>query len=141
MTNIGSTTRLYGSSIAVVSGVYALASSLVAVMGSPTTMDADGLGIGGWIMIVVGIVVLVHGILLLTPAIARLRRASGPLMILWAAVMLLNQAALAAVPGWGMPGSQMGGSPMTAGMAWDAGMVAIAVIMLASGIIMSSRRT
>lgn len=90
-------------------------------------------------MVVVGIVVTVHGIILLTPAVTRLGRASGPLMILWAAIMLLNQAPLAAVGGWGMPGSAMGGSPMTSEMGWDAGMVAVAVLMLASGLIMSRR--
>lgn len=138
--NSDSTTRRYGSSIAVVSGLYALISAVAAAMRSPM-MEAGSLGIGGWLMLVVGIVVLLHGTLLLTPAVARLERASGPLMILWAAIMLLNQGLLAAVPGWGMGGSPMGGSSMTAGMAWDAGMVAIAVLMLASGLIMSSRRT
>lgn len=31
----------------------------------------------------------------------------------------------------------MGGSAMTAGMGWDAGMVVLAVLMLASGVIMA----
>jgi hypothetical protein len=88
---------------------------------------------------------------LLTPAAARLGGASGPLMLGYAALMLLNQLRLAA--GWttmgtggtggaGMGGTGMDGMGSTAGaaaMGADAGMVAIAVLMLASGIIMTVR--
>jgi hypothetical protein len=73
-------------------------------------------------------------------------------MIGYSLVMLLNQA-LVGVTGsvnWGM-GSGMGsgmnggmsggmGSSMTAGMGWDLGMVALAVLMLISGVIMTNRR-
>lgn len=92
-------------------------------------------------MLGVGIVVLVHGIILLTPMAGLLGRTSGPLMVLWATIMLVDQALLAALPGWGMSGSRMRdemSSSMTSGMGWDAGMVALAVLMLASGLIMSS---
>jgi hypothetical protein len=96
--------------------------------------------------------VVVHGVVLLTPYADRLGNASGPLMIGYSLVMLLNQA-LVGVTGsvnWGM-GSGMGsgmnggmsggmGSSMTAGMGWDLGMVALAVLMLISGVIMANRR-
>jgi hypothetical protein len=49
-------------------------------------------------------------------------------MILWAAIMLGNQA-LAAITSSGSMGA----------MTWDGGMVAIAILMLASGLIMSRR--
>jgi len=133
-----SATPLYASSIAIVSGLYSIGSAAGTMMSVPM-MTAAALGIGGWVMLLLGIVVLVHGIVLLTSLADRLGRRSGPLMVLWAVVMLLNQALSAAVAGWGMPGSRMNGSSMMAGVGWDTGMVAIAVLMLASGLIMSSR--
>jgi len=137
-----STTRLFASSIAIVSGLYAISSSAVAMMRAPMMTEVSAaLGIGGWIMLGVGIMVLGHGIILLTPLAGFLARTSGPLMMLWAGIMLVDQALLAALPGWGIPGSRMDSgmsSSMTSGMGWDAGMVAIAVLMLASGLIMSS---
>ena len=114
-------TRLYATAIAVVSGLYSIASALGDSMGS--------MPLSGSIMLVVGIVVLLHGMVLLSPAAERLGRASGPLMVLWAAIMLGNQA-LAAMTS---PGSMMGA------MSWDGGMVAIAALMLASGLIMIRR--
>lgn len=131
------TARLYASAIAIVSGLYALASWWLAVAGEPMLADAlAAIGVAGWLMVAVGVVVLAHGIALLTPAARRIGRASGPLMVLWAAIMLAGQGLLAASPG----GGPMMGSRMTAGMGWDAGMVAIAVLMLISGLIMSTRR-
>ena len=99
------------------------------MMSTPMMTDAP-LGIGGWIMLVLGIIVLVHGLVLITPAADRLGRRSGPLMVIWAVVMLLNQGLSAAMSGW---------TSMMAGMGWDAGMLAIAVLMLISGLIMSRR--
>ncbi|MCL7417612.1 MAG: hypothetical protein M8354_07210 [Halalkalicoccus sp.] len=72
-------------------------------------------------------------------------------MIGYSLVMLLNQV-LVGVTGsmnWGMDGG-MGtgmdsgmnggmGSSMTAGMGWDLGMIALAVLMLFSGVIMTNR--
>lgn len=116
-------TRLYASSIAVVSGLYSIGSGLV--------MDAS-LGIGGWVMLVLGIVVLLHGIGLVTPLADSIGPVSGPLMVLWAVVMLLNQGLSSAMSGW-MADEPMMASPMEA----DAGMIAVAVLMLASGLIMS----
>jgi hypothetical protein len=116
--NMNPDTRLYAAAIAVVSGIYSIASAF-----------GDGTGsmpMGDSIMLIVGVVVLLHGIVLLTAAAERLGRASGPLMILWSAIMLANQA-LAAITS---SGSMMGT------MSWDAGMVAIAILMLASGLIM-----
>lgn len=125
-------TRLYASSIAVVSGIYSAGAGAVAMGSMPM-----GIGVSGWIMLTVGGVVLVHGIVLLTPAARRIARLSGPLMVLWAAIMLANQALAATVPSWTM------GRPMTGAgsMGWDAGMVAIAILMLISGLIMSRRRS
>jgi hypothetical protein len=115
---MGDEARLYGAAIAIVSGAYSVVSA---------TIGMGPMGVGGFVMLVVGIVVLVHGVALLTSAAAVIGRASGPLMIAWAAIMLLNQLLTATLPGWTMGGS----------MSWDGGMVAIALIMLASGLIMS----
>jgi hypothetical protein len=115
---MGDEARLYGASIAIVSGTYSVVSATIG-MGST--------GVGGLVMLAVGVVVLVHGVALLTAAAGVIGRASGPLMIVWAAIMLLNQLLSATLPGWTMGGS----------MSWDGGMVAIALIMLASGLIMS----
>lgn len=45
-------------------------------------------------MLLVGVVALVHGIVLLTPAAARLGGWSGPLLIANAVIMLVNRAVL-----------------------------------------------
>ncbi|WP_135665681.1 hypothetical protein [Halorhabdus rudnickae] len=126
-----SNTRLYGASIAFASGLYSLWSA-----SSATEMVTSG-----WLMLGLGAVVLVHGTVLLTEYADQLGRASGPLMIGYAALMLLNQALLANGmlddgSGMGMD-SGMGGSAMIAGMGWDAGMVALAGLMLVSGLIMT----
>lgn len=113
-------TRLYASAIAVVSGVYSIASALADGMGSMAT--------GATVMLVVGAVVIAHGVALLTPFAGRLGRASGPLMVLWAVIMLGNQVVAAT------------SDSMMGAMAWDGGMVAIAVLMLASGLIMTRSR-
>ena len=117
--NAISTTRLYASSIAIVSGIYSIASSGGMAMAGPMMTT------GAWIMLVIGIVVLVHGAILLTPAAANLGRLSGPLMIAWASIMLLNA--------WLLPAGGM--------MDASGGMVAIAVLMLASGLIMTLRHS
>lgn len=115
--------RLYASAIAIVSGIYSIAGAFVGSMGSMPMSDT--------IMLVLGIVVLVHGVALLTPLADRFGGASGPLMVVWAAIMLGNQGLAAA--------SRSG--RMMDGMSWDGGMVAIAVLMLASGLIMLRRRS
>lgn len=125
-----SNTRLYGAAIAVVSGLYSLWSASM----------ASRMVTSGWLMAVLGVVVLVHGALLLSGFADRLGSASGPLMVLYSVVMLLNQALLES--GMMDDGSRMGmndgmgGSAMTGGMGWDAGMVALAILMLVSGLIM-----
>ena len=116
--SMGDEARLYGAAIAIVSGSYSVLSA---------TLGMGSSGAGGLVMLVVGVAVLVHGIALLTPAAAAIGRASGPLMIVWATIMLGNQLLTAVLPGW----------TMGASMSWDAGMVALALIMLASGLIMS----
>jgi len=147
--NTNGTTRQYGAAIALVSGVYSL---LSATTGSGMMSSNSGL-----LMALLGVIVIVHGVALLTPYSSRLGNASGPLMIGYSLVMLLNQA-LVGVTGsmnWGMgSGMESGmnggmgggmsggmGSSMTAGMGWDLGMVALAVLMLLSGFIMTNRRT
>ncbi|WP_228546319.1 hypothetical protein [Halegenticoccus tardaugens] len=69
-------------------------------------------------------------------------------MIGYSLMMLLNQALVRTTgsANWGMsggmgPGTGGGmGSSMTSGMGWDLGMVALAILMLISGVIMTSRR-
>jgi hypothetical protein len=139
--NTTATTRQYGAAIALVSGIY----SLVSATGGTGMMGSNS----GLLMAILGVIVVVHGVILLTPYATRLGKASGPLMIGYSLVMLLNQA-LVGVTGsanWGMGmGSGMGsgmdggmGSTMTVGMGWDLGMVALAVLMLISGVIMTNR--
>jgi hypothetical protein len=103
-----------------------------------------------WLMGILGVVVLLHGTVLLADYGDRLGGASGPAMVAYAAVMLLNQALLGTGTfdgggmgtngGMGMNGG-MGGSGVTAGMGWDAGMVALAALMLVSGLIMTRATT
>lgn len=130
-----STMRLYGASIAIVSGGYSL---YQATTGAGMTGSA-------WLMVALGVVVLVHGVVLLTPAASILGRASGPLMVGYAVLMVVNQAWLAtsandAAPSDGMMNDGMqGGMGAASSMGADAGMVAIAILMLASGVIMTRR--
>lgn len=135
-----SNTRLYGAAIAFVSGLYSLWSASMA-----SRMVA-----AGWLMAVLGVVVLVHGGVLLTEYANRLGSASGLLMVVYSLLMLLNQALLGTGMmddgngmgmNGGMGGSGMGGSGMTAGMGWDAGMVSLAVLMFVSGFIMAGDTT
>ena len=138
-----SDTRLYGAAIAFASGGYSLASALGATR---TTASM-------WLMLLLGVVVVVHGALLLAPSVPLADPTSGGLMLAYAVVMLANQAALATGLMGGMTGDGMGGmdgsmsdggamgtmggdATMTAAMPWDLGMVVLASLMLASGVIM-----
>lgn len=114
---------LYAASIALVSGAYSIVSALKGI--APMM---DGMGLAAWLMLLIGVVVVIHGVVLLTPAAAVLRGSSGPLMVVWAFVMLGIQA-VAAV--------RMDG--MMRGMEVDFGMIALAVLMLTSGAIMTAR--
>lgn len=129
-----SDTQLYGSVIAITSGIYSLWSAST----TPQLMT------GNLVMLIVGIVVLIHGGVLLTRYADRLENASGPLMMGYAVIMLLNQLLLGTgvlrTSGMGMQ-SGMGPSQMTVGMGWDAGMVFLAVLMLASGLIMTRNQS
>ena len=118
--------RLYGSLIALVSGIYS-------AYLSTTGMRMSG---SAWFMFLLGIIVLAHGAVLLTPVARRLGIKSGPMMIVYATLMLLNQAWLAST---GIDSGMMSGG-MRAAMSWNAGMIAIAVLMLASGVIMTTRK-
>lgn len=137
------TSSLYAAAIAVVSGGYSV---LVATGGQAMTA-------GAWVMLLVGVAALVHGVALLTPAASRLGGWSGPLMIAYAVVMLANRAAFPMGSGGMMgPGSMdggmaggmgsggmMGGYLGTMGPGGGPGMVALAILMLASGLIMTVR--
>lgn len=57
--------------------------------------SASEMVLSGWLILGLGLVVLVHGTVLLTDLADRLGTASGPLMIGYAAIVLLNQALLA----------------------------------------------
>jgi hypothetical protein len=144
----GTTARQYGAAIALVSGLYSL---LSVTTGAGMMQSSSGL-----LMALLGVVVVVHGVVLLTPYASRLGNASGPLMVGYSLLMLLNQS-LVGVTGsmnWGMGsgmesgmdsgmGSGMNGgmdAGMSVGMGWDLGMVALAVLMLVSGVIMTNRR-
>jgi hypothetical protein len=96
---------------------------------------------GAWFMLALGAIVLVHGIALLTPVSDRLGSASGPLMLVYAALMLLNQLRLetGTMMDGGMSGMDGGMNTGMAAMGADPGMVALAVLMLASGLIMTSK--
>jgi len=126
-----SATRLYASSIAIVSGIYSLAGPAYGLLGMRGMMG-QALEFGGWVMAVVGVLVIAHGVVLLSSYAARLGRSSGALMVLWATIMLLNQFVAGAMTG------TLGPSMMRQ-MSWDPGMVAIAVLMLISGLIMLRR--
>lgn len=111
-------TRLYAAAIALASGIYSIASSI----GDGARM----VPMNEAVMLLVGIAVIAHGIVLLTPLAERLSAVSGPLMFVWAAIMLANQLV-----------SAMSDSMMAS---WDAGMVGLALLMLTSGVIMSRGR-
>lgn len=125
-----STMQLYGSVIALVSGGYSV---YLATLGTRMSTAA-------WFMLALGAVVIVHGAILLTSVAARVGTASGPLMIGYALLMLLNQALMASMGGAGMRNGMTGMDSMRGGMGADAGMIAIALLMLASGAIMTARR-
>lgn len=125
-----SNTRLYASAIALVSGVYSLTIGWSRMSDARMISQALGdLGLGGWIMLGIGLVVLIHGIALLTPLARSLARASGPLMVAWAVVMYLDQWLISIASSNSM-------RPM---MEADPGMLAIATLMLVSGVIMIVR--
>lgn len=130
-----STMRLYGGAVGVVSGTYSVWLAL----------DGAGMGGGaGWVMALVGLVALVHGLALFTPVASSIGRASGPLMMGYAAVMLLLQAwaELTDPMDGGMGGMDgtMGGTVDGMMVGADAGMLALALLMLFSGVVMTLRR-
>ncbi|MFW6153066.1 MAG: hypothetical protein ACOC42_01765 [Halobacteriota archaeon] len=118
------TFRLYGAAIAIVSGAYSLWSASMAA----------GFDVNAWLMLVLGAVVVIHGVLMLTQFADRLNSISGPLMVGYALIMLAHQALL----GLGMMGTEGGTAmePARTTMAFDGGMVALAALMLVSGVLM-----
>lgn len=111
-----SVARLYGGSIAVVSGIYSVYLSMYGVM-MP--------GMSRPFMLLLGAAVLAHGAALLTPLHRRIRRVSGPLMVLWGLLMA---------------GMQLWTYASTANLFMvEEGMVAVGTIMAISGVLMSRR--
>lgn len=122
------TAQQYGSLIAIVSGIYSL-------WAGGAGMEMTG---ADWLMVVLGVGVLAHGVVLLASP-ETVGDASGPLMVVWGALMLLTQGWMAATVDHGMAGGMdgtMGGQMGGAMMAWNPGMVAVAAIMLGSGLLM-----
>lgn len=83
-------------------------------------------------MLGLGIIVLVHGIVLLTPMAGRFGRGSGRLMVLWAVIMLLNKGCPHWYPAGVCPDRAWAAARWRRRWDGDAGMVAIAVLLLAS---------
>lgn len=134
--------RMYGGAIGVVSGLYAILMAGADLVDVPRTDSMEAPGIGGWVMLAVGVAALIHGILLFTPVATGMGGVSGPLMLLWATVMVGNQVLAASVADWGMAGTGMGMEGADSNlMEWDPGMVAIGVLMFISGLIMIGRRS
>lgn len=119
-------TRQYGAAIALTSGLYSL-----------FAMDGGMASMAGTVMVVIGAIAVVHGVVLLTPVADRLGNASGLLMIGYSLVMLVTQAVVMGSDG-SMTDMGMGtSSQMGEMMAFDAGMVMLAALMLVSGLIMT----
>lgn len=106
-----STMRLYAAVIGIVSGTYSLTGPK-AMMGATPFLAA-----------LIGLVALSHGILLLTPYANRLGQYNGPLMVAYAAGMLFTSYAAWMRPMMGV----------------DRGMIALAALMLFSGLLMMDR--
>ncbi|MFB6254784.1 MAG: hypothetical protein ABEI06_09245 [Halobacteriaceae archaeon] len=120
-------TQLYGSSIAIMSGLYSLWGAWASPQISPS----------GWIMILLGVIVIIHGIILLSGASDYLSGLSGPLMIGYAIIMLLLQVISGSMMETNTEMNPvMDGTMPQATMGWDPGMVALAMLMLISGFIM-----
>ncbi len=121
-----STMKLIGSIIAIVGGGYSIYFSTTSA-----TMNTSM-----WLMLVLGLIVFIHGVLIMTRFASRLGRGNGVAMIIYSVLMLANQV-------WmetretpiGMNGGEMAEST-----SWDPWMTVIAVLMLASGLIMTVRR-
>lgn len=126
-----STMRLYGSAIAFASGSYSVIVGSAGSAGNRT------------LMLILGVVVVIHGAVLLTDLADQLSGTSGPLMLGYAVLMLANQ-------GWmwmgadggmstGMNGGMMGGPTGMVGPGLDLGMIVLALLMLVSGGVMTVR--
>lgn len=127
--------RLYGGVIAVVSGGYA-------ILVSSSIGAQSGMTLSTWLMVLIGLVVLIHGVVLFTPLTGRLSGFSGPSMIAYAILLLVMQVWLSAAHADETTGDAMmnGNAPMTGTMLWDPGMLALALLLLVSGVIMVSGR-
>lgn len=105
-----STMHLYGGAIGVVSGTYSLVPGMNMMNAMPLLSS------------LIGLAALAHGILLFTAHADRIDRYNGPLMVAYAAGMLLVSSTA-----WMQPMREM------------TGMVPLALLMLVSGLIMMDR--
>jgi hypothetical protein len=115
--------RIYEGLIALVAGVYALSIGGYAFLantmfaGSPSTALTPGATAMFSLTIGTGLIIVIHGVLLFTDFDAKFAKYSGPLMILYAFLMILDQAVSPAA-GFG------------------AGMIAFALLMVFTGMMM-----
>lgn len=118
------TYRMYGAAIALVSGTYSMWSASM----------ASSFDVNAWLMLILGAIVVIHGVILLTQFATLLGSLSGPLMVGYALVMLGHQTLL----GLGLLGTEggTGMEPVRTTMAFDGGMVALSALMLISGVLM-----
>lgn len=113
--------RLYASAIAIVSGLHGI---YVTTTGVQMTANA-------WFMLAVGLLVTMHGLILLTP------RAPGPLasgvrMIVYGVIMIADPILVATRQG--VPGGPLSADPIA-----SMGTIAFGVLLLVSGAIMVVR--
>lgn len=125
-----SDTRLYGAAIGLTLGGYSL---YAATTGRMTA--------AAWVVALAGAVTALHGVALLTPIAGHLGGASGPLMLLYALVMLGNQIVVwmttSLLAEGAMRAYEVGPEPALTGV--DEGMVALTLLMLVSGVITTVR--
>jgi hypothetical protein len=125
-----SSTRLYGAAIGLAMGGYSLAAATTGQMTA-----------AAWVVALAGAVATLHGLALLTPIAGHLGSASGPLMLLYALVMLGNQVLVwmttSLLAESAMRVHDIGPEPALTGV--DEGLVALTLLMFASGLITTVR--
>jgi hypothetical protein len=125
-----SNTRLYGAAIGLALGSYSLYASTTGRM----TLAA-------WVVALAGGVAVLHGLTLLTSLAGHLGDASGPLMLLYAMVLLGNQIIVWMTTPLLATGRVQDLGPEPALMGVDEGMVVLTLLMFASGLITTMRGT
>ena len=129
------TSRWYGGLVAVVAGIYAIA---MAAWG-------PGMSYADWFLLVVGGVVFGHGVALVGGFSRRLDATSGALLVGYALVLVLSQAWLGVRDDSPLQQGTLS-SPSVhrelgwSTLPWDPGLVALAIVLLGSGVIMTAVR-